>query len=507
MTDATGAAGETSDDWRECIDLAAEKLGGVALLANDEFFAEKDNLLRAHAAVWKEHEYTDRGKWMDGWETRRRREPGYDWCIVRLGLPGVIRGVVVDTAFFRGNFPAECSLDACALSGHANDLQAVAEPKAVWTEILPRTALRGDAKNELEITGAGAGERFTHVRLNIFPDGGVARLRVHGEVRPDWERLARHGSLVDVAALSNGGYSVACSDMFFGARQNLLAPGRPFNMADGWETRRRRGPGHDWNLIRLGAPGTIRRLEVDTTHFRGNAPGRVMVEASSGAGEAASWRVLLPETGTQPHTVHVFDDELRVLGPVSFVRLNVFPDGGVARLRAFAELLRPGAAFADVTRLERLSPDEARTALLACCGSSRWAAWMASRRPFEDVAALLRQADRAWWGLEEGDWLEAFAAHPRIGGAARAGSWSSSEQSGVAGAAGAVLERLAAANVAYAERFGFSFIVCATGKSAEEMLALLEQRLAHTRADELRTAAEEQAKITRLRLVKLTEGR
>jgi len=513
MTDAMSDAkdeSQPSDDWRDCIDLAAEQLGGVALLANDEFFAEKDNLLRARAAVWKEHEYTDRGKWMDGWETRRRREPGHDFCIVRLGLPGVIRGVVVDTAFFRGNFPAECSIDACALASHANDLTAVAEPKAVWTEILPRTALRGDAKNELEITGAGAGERFTHVRLNIFPDGGVARLRVHGEVRPDWERLARHGSLVDVAALVNGGYSLACSDMFFGARQNLLAPGRPFNMADGWEMRRRRGPGHDWNLVRLGAPGTIRRLEIDTTHFRGNAPGRVMVEAAfatASGTEAAAWRVLLPETRTQPHTVHVFDDELRVLGPMTHLRLNVFPDGGVARLRAFAELTRPGAAFADVTRLERLSPDEARSALLACCGSSRWAAWMASRRPFEDAAALLRQADRAWWALKEADWLEAFAAHPRIGGAARAGSWSSAEQSGVAHAAGAVLERLAAANVTYAERFGFSYIVCATGKSAEEMLALLELRLAHTRAEELRTAAEEQAKITRLRLARLVEGR
>jgi allantoicase len=503
MSDARGP-----DDWKECIDLAAERYGGAALLANDEFFAEKDNLLRAHAAVWKEHEYTDRGKWMDGWETRRRREPGHDWCIVRLGLAGVIRGVVVDTAFFRGNFPAECSLDACALPGHANDLAALAEPRAVWTEILPRTALRGDAKNELEIVGAGAGERFTHVRLNIFPDGGVARLRVHGEVRPDWDRLARHGGLVDVAALQNGGWSVACSDMFFGARQNLIAPGRPFNMSDGWETRRRRGPGHDWNLVRLGAPGTIRRLEVDTTHFRGNAPGRVLVEASD---DGATWRVLLPETRTQPHTLHVFEDELRVVGTVRFVRLNVFPDGGVARLRCFAELATGGAGAVatrgDVAKLERMSPEEAQAAFLACCGSPRWAAWMASRRPYENAGALLRIADRAWWQLEEADWLEAFAAHPRIGGAARAGSWSSSEQSGVAGAAGAVLERLAAANVAYAERFGFSFIVCATGKSAEEMLALLEQRLARSRAEEVRTAAEEQAKITRLRLGKLLEGR
>ncbi len=485
-----------TNDWRELVDLAAEKLGGVAILANDEFFAEKDNLLRAHAAVWKEHEYTDRGKWMDGWETRRRREPGHDFCVVRLGLPGVIRGVVVDTAFFRGNFPAECSLEACTLAG-LDDLTAALHPSTAWTEIVPRSPLRGDARNDFAVA---ADARFTHVRLNIFPDGGVARLRVHGEVRPDW-KLVRHGGLVDLAALEHGGWSEAASDMFFGLRQNLIAPGRPFNMSDGWETRRRRGPGHDWNLVRLGAPGTIRRLEIDTTHFRGNAPGRVMVEA--GAGRDA-WRVLLPETRTQPNTRQVFEDELRVVGRATHLRLNVYPDGGVARLRAFAELEPERGA---VERLDRMSVDEARAALLACCGSTRWAAWMADRRPFEDAAALLRQGDRAWWGLEEADWLQAFAAHPRIGDEARAASWSAGEQAGVKGAPVSVLERLTAANVAYAARFGFTFIVCATGKSAEEMLALLELRLAHTRADELRTAAEEQAKITRLRISKLLEGR
>ena len=167
-----------TSEFRGLIDLAAANLGGVAILANDEFFAEKDNLLRAHAAVWKEHEYTDRGKWMDGWETRRRREPGYDWCIVRLGLPGVIRGVVVDTAFFRGNFPPECSLDACTVKG-LGDLTACVDPATQWTEILPRSPLRGDSQNEFAIADEN---RWTHVRLNIYPDGGVARLRLFGHV-------------------------------------------------------------------------------------------------------------------------------------------------------------------------------------------------------------------------------------------------------------------------------------------------------------------------------------
>ncbi|HEY0137060.1 MAG TPA: allantoicase [Nannocystis sp.] len=492
-------------EFRGLIDLAAAAYGGVAILANDEFFAEKDNLLRAHAAVWKEHEYTDRGKWMDGWETRRRREPGYDWCIVRLGLPGVIRGVVVDTAYFRGNFPAECSIEACTLTGFA-DLTTSIDSATEWTEILPRSPLRGHTQNEFAIA---ADARFTHVRLNIFPDGGVARLRVHGEVRPDWKTLTRHGGLVDLAAVEHGGWSEACSDMFFGARQNLIGPGRPFNMSDGWETRRRRGPGHDWNIVRLGAPGIIRRLEIDTTHFRGNAPGRVMVEAQ---GEDGEWRVLLPETKTQPHTRHFFEEALRVLGPVNRVRLNVYPCGGVARLRAWAEPVL--AAHGALDRLNALPEPEARAALLACCGAPRWAEKMARARPFEDLGALLRLADRTWWSLGEDDRLAAFAAHPRIGGkkaevdtGARAASWSAGEQSGVDGAASTVRERLAAANDTYAERLGFTFIVCATGKSADEMLALLEQRLQNSREIELRTAAEEQAAITRLRLIKMVEDR
>jgi allantoicase len=340
------------------------------------------------------------------------------------------------------------------------------------------------------------------VRLNIFPDGGVARLRVHGEVRPDWARVVRYGGLVDLAAVENGGWSEAASDMFFGARQNLIAPGRPFNMSDGWETRRRRGPGHDWNLVRLGARGTVRRLEIDTTHFRGNAPGRVMVEAREGGGV---WRQLLPERRVQPHTRHLFESELRVLGPVDEVRLNVYPCGGVARLRAWAE---PEAAAlpAALVGLNAAPSEDAVATLLRTCGSRAWAEGMAARRPFEDAAALLRQADRIWWSLGERDWLEAFAAHPRIGESA-SGKWSSQEQAGVAGAGDDLKARLASGNATYAERFGFSFIVCATGRSAAEMAALLEARLGATRADELRTAAEEQAAITRLRLGKLLEGR
>lgn len=327
-------------DFTELVDLASERLGGGALAANDEFFAPKENLVRAPAPVWREGEYTDRGKWMDGWETRRRRTPGHDWCIVRLGLAGHIRGVVVDTGFFKGNYPERCSLDACSMPAAAStdELAAVS-----WTEILPESALKGDTQNAFPVRAVG---RFTHVRLNIFPDGGVARLRVHGDVAPDWEALGGAG-LVDLAAIEHGGYVVVCSDMFFGHRQNLIMPGRSLSMADGWETKRRRGPGHDWTIIRLGAAGAVRRVEVDTDHFKGNAPDRCSLEGCSApgatvadlTGPARGWGPLLPETKLQPHTRHRFD--VADGGAVTHVRFNIFPDGGVARLRLFGTVTAP----------------------------------------------------------------------------------------------------------------------------------------------------------------------
>jgi allantoicase len=521
-------------DFLELPDLACEAVGGAAIACNDEFFAEKENLLRDHPAVWKDHAYTDRGKWMDGWETRRRRPPDavghpgpdgdHDWCIVRLGMPGVIRGVVVDTAFFRGNYPASCALSAAEIDD-ALDLRAL--PAATWTEILPNSPLAGDTRNAFPIVprpGAAGDRRFTHVRLDIFPDGGVARLRVHGEVVPRWSRLCALGGPIDLAALEHGAVVESCSDMFFGSRSNLIKPGASRSMADGWETRRRRGPGNDWAIIRLAAAGTIERLEIDTSHFKGNAPGRCTVEGvhapgtPRGARDAIDrldgWRPLLASP-LQPHTRHVFDAELRRIGPVTHLRLSVFPDGGVARLRAHGELagdpvtgrLGPPTGL---VRLNALPADDARAALRRCCGSTRWAEAMAGARPFDDVAALLRIAGRTWWALDEAAHREAFAAHPAIGARgdhARApagdAAWSAGEQRAAQTAGDPVLAELAEANRAYLERHGFLFIVCATGRSAEAMLADLRARTPRSLAEELRTAAEEQLQITRLRLHKL----
>ena len=325
-------------NFTDLIDLAAERLGGAALLANDEFFAAKDNLVKASAPEWREGVYTERGKWMDGWETRRRRAPGHDWCVVRLGIPGVIRGVVVDTAFFRGNYPEHCSVDACAVRGTPAAEALVSDRGVRWAEIVPKSPLAGDARNELPVEWA---EPVTHVRLNIFPDGGVARLRVYGEGRFD-PHTHRPGGEVDLAAAEHGGLVVLCSDMFFGHRHNLIMPGRSTHMGDGWETRRRRGPGHDWTIIRLAACGTLHRVEVDTDHFKGNAPGSCMLETCDAPGVAPEalaasahrWTALLPQTPLQPHTRHRFD-ALRHGEPATHARLNIYPDGGIARLRLY----------------------------------------------------------------------------------------------------------------------------------------------------------------------------
>ena len=322
-------------DFTDLIDLAADRLGGAAILANDEFFAPKENLLRAAPAEWREGLYTERGKWMDGWETRRRRSPGHDWCIIRLGVPGIVRGVVVDTSFFRGNYPEHCSVDGCSAAGTPSG-DALAGAR--WRELLPKTPLQGDTRNAIEVKDDSP---VTHLRLNIFPDGGVARLRVHGEVVADWSSLARRGD-VDLAAMENGGWVVVCSDMFFGHRQNLILPGRSTHMGDGWETRRRRGPGNDWTIVRLGRPGSIRRIEIDTDHFKGNAPGACSMswcdapDASADALAAPAvveWRELLARTDLQPHARHQFERELTRVERATHVRLDIYPDGGVARLR------------------------------------------------------------------------------------------------------------------------------------------------------------------------------
>jgi allantoicase len=327
-------------NFTELIDLASEKLGGAVLFANDDFFAPKENLLKASTPVFIEGEYTDRGKWMDGWESRRRRTPGFDWCIIRLGLPGIIRGVVVDTSYFRGNYPEHCSLEGAAFAGLPT-VEELTDESVQWVPLLPQMPLAGDSQNPFPIQYE---ERITHLRFKIYPDGGVARLRVYGTVSPDWDRLKRSGGAIDLAAAENGALVLSCSDMFFGHRHNMIMPGRAANMSDGWETKRRRGPGHDWSIIKLGRPGLIQSVEVDTSHFKGNFPESCSLDAYIGTDTdltdlSVPWTSLLPRTKLQAHTRHYFDQELIDTGVASHLRFNIYPDGGVSRLRVYGKLV------------------------------------------------------------------------------------------------------------------------------------------------------------------------
>ncbi len=235
------------------------------------------------------------------------------------------------TPAISGNFPESASVDGAAVEGLPS-AKRMTGGAIKWRPLLKKTALQGDRANPFPIKSKVG--RVTHLRLNIFPDGGVARLRVHGEVVPD-EFIFEPARKIDLAALANGGFVVSCSDMHYGNRQNLILPGYSTHMGDGWETKRRRGPGHDWAIVRLARRGVIDRIELDTDHFKGNAPGRCMLEyTDAGAGDdlrRAKWRVLLPESPLKPDERHHWT-RLKAK-PATHVRLNIYPDGGVARLR------------------------------------------------------------------------------------------------------------------------------------------------------------------------------
>jgi allantoicase len=336
MSGAGGAA--DAADLRSLPDLAVRSLGGSVVYANDELFAARENLIRPERPAHDPATFGPKGKVYDGWETRRRREPGHDVAIVRLGAAGVVRGVVVDTAWFTGNYPPEVSVEAAYVDGYPSVEELLGSAR--WESLVPRRTVAGDAEN---VFGVDDERCWTHVRLSIYPDGGVARLRVHGEVVPD-PRLIGVGGL-DLAAVDHGARIVGCSNWFYSSPGNLLLPDRPRSMADGWETARRRDEGNDWVTVRLAAAGAIEVAELDTTYFVGNAPGWARltgVDAGDGdIGDSAAWPELLPRTRLQPDTRH------RVRLPdagrsVTHVRLDIYPDGGMARLRLLGTLTPAG---------------------------------------------------------------------------------------------------------------------------------------------------------------------
>jgi len=316
---------ESKNPFREWIRLEQPRLGSRVTYATDEFFAAKERLIDFAEPVFIDDKYDDHGKWMDGWESRRKRSAGHDHCIIKLGVAGNVHGIDIDTSFFTGNFPPQASIEACVSEDEI--------PAGGWTEILGQTDLEGDTHHFLAIESNTV---WTHLRLNIFPDGGIARLRVYGEVHADFSVAT--GS-VDLVALENGGRAIDCSDEHYGSMHNLNVAGRGANMGDGWETARRRGPGNDWVILALGHTGVVENVEVDTAHFKGNYPDRVSLEAAMFTDvvdvehDSPAWQTLLPESKLDMDKQHFFEDELLPVGSVSHVRMSIYPDGGVSRLR------------------------------------------------------------------------------------------------------------------------------------------------------------------------------
>ncbi len=315
------------NDFTQLIDLASERTGGKTLKCTDDFFAPMENLLKPGRGIFIEDKYTERGKWMDGWESRRKRTDGHDWVVIQLGLRGIIAGVDIDTNHFLGNHPPFASLDAACVSGFPNDDD--------WIEILGKSPLKPGSQNLFEID---SNAEWTHLRLHIYPDGGVARLKVYGEVKPDWSEIKKE-DIIDLVAVENGGRVLTCNDMFFSHKDNLIMPGRGKNMGDGWETKRRRGPGHDWSLLKCGHAGIIEMIEVDTCHFKGNYPDRCSIETIYAPDTEddklakLNWQILLPETKLAADKQHYFEKELLHHNKITHLRLNIFPDGGISRIR------------------------------------------------------------------------------------------------------------------------------------------------------------------------------
>lgn len=313
-------------------DLTAERLGGKALACSDDFFAEKENLIKPGRGIFIPEKYTDRGKWMDGWESRRRRTPGNDWVIIQLATSGKIYGVDIDTNHFLGNHPPYASIDAAHAGGNV-DIE-----KLQWKEILPKSSLQPGSQNFYDIADR---DIYTHLRLNIYPDGGVARLKVYGEVYKDWKAIDKN-EVIDLAAAVNGAKAVLCNDMFFSHMANLIMPGRGINMGDGWETKRNRTPGNkDWVIVRLAKQGVIEKILIDTCHFKGNYPDSCFIEGCNISQKDEEklnsseilWETILPQSKLQADHEHYFQREIITNEPFTHVRLTILPDGGVSRMR------------------------------------------------------------------------------------------------------------------------------------------------------------------------------
>lgn len=330
----------TEDKLKLFTDLASEKIGGQVLYCTDDFFAEKENLIKEGRGIFIADKYTDRGKWMDGWESRRKRTLGHDWAIVKLGAQGTIKGFDIDTNHFLGNHPPYASVEAINLTEDIKDWSKADELN--WDELLPKSSLKPGSQHFLEIN---SNKVYTHIRLHIYPDGGVARFRVYGEVVKDWSTI-KNDELIDLALINNCGKALHCNDMFFSRMDNLISPTTGKNMGDGWETKRNRTPNNvDYVVLRLGHSGRVQKIIVDTKHFKGNYPDSCSIDAcyceedDKVLNEEVEWKVLLSGQKLQADKEHLFESQIiKTDDPITHVKLKIYPDGGISRLRIFGTI-------------------------------------------------------------------------------------------------------------------------------------------------------------------------
>lgn len=325
---------ELPTNIQQLTNLADLRIGAEVIECSDDFFAEAKRMLQFDAPVFVEDKFDDHGKWMDGWETRRKRHAGYDWAIVKLGVAGKIKAFDIDTTFFTGNYPASAAIEACyAPKGNFEHVE--------WHQILPNSILGPSQHHIFEVKTEMV---YTHIRLNIYPDGGIARLRVYGDVQT---QITDHNQILDLLALENGGRVIAYSDAHFGHPRNLINPGRGINMGDGWETKRRRSPGFDWCILALGQAGSIEKIEIDTAHFKGNYPAEVSVQAiyiedatdPQLIPQSMFWPFLLEAKTMQMDHIHCYVNEILIQNKVSHIRVNMIPDGGISRIRLWGKIV------------------------------------------------------------------------------------------------------------------------------------------------------------------------
>jgi len=307
------------------------------LAFSDDFFGEVTRMLNDKDPIFIEDKYDNHGKWMDGWESKRRRDGGNDWAILKLGSSGIISKIEIDTSYFTGNFPPFFSLEG---------IYSETEPNkdSNWKSLIAKTNLVGDCKNNFELN---LKEKFNFVRLQIFPDGGVARIRLFGEVKYNWDRF-NNEEIIELSSLKLGGSILAYNNAHYGDVSALLSEGRGKTMGDGWETRRRREPGNDWIIIKLAQKGIIEKIEIDTAHFKGNYPDRASIQAISIdknittkdlIQSSENWDVILDETKLTADNIHEYEINSNSKAEATHIRLNIYPDGGVSRLRIFGKKL------------------------------------------------------------------------------------------------------------------------------------------------------------------------